>query len=298
MIRFIVAFAFCLLSFSTFVSGQELNARVEFISDHLPNDNKRVLEYVRKTIEDYLNNRSWTGQSMDPKERINCSFVIQIGSWDGSKEFKADAHIFSTRPVYNTNYNSPVFSFRDRNFDFAYSEGEQLEFGTHQNLSSLAALLSFYAHVIIGMDQDTFRLYGSTRTFSVARNIVNYSQGSTHAGWDAMHSMDNRYWLINNLTDRKYNAYRDFLYEYHFKGLDTFSDDLTESRKEVAKLIAKLKEVSRGNPGDVFSEILFGAKSNEFVGIFNGLPINERVKVYNELVALDPTNSSKYEALR
>lgn len=295
-----IALIFCCFYLCAGLTGnsQELNARVELISNQLPNENKRVFDLLQKIIEDYLNNRSWTGESMQPEERINCSFVINVTSWDGSKEFKADAQVFSSRPVFNTNYNSPILAYRDKDFDFAYTEGEQLDFSDNQNLSSLSALLGYYAHVIIGMDKDTFRQYGGTGAFAVARNIVNYSQGSSQEGWRSMESMGNRYWLINNLTDRRYAPYRDFAFEYHFKGLDTFSEDLTKGRREVVKMIPKLKEVSRGNPGNIFSEVLFAAKSNEFIGVFNGLPANERVKVFNELVDLDPANTSKYEALR
>lgn len=278
--------------------AQELNARVEILAPKIPNNNKRVIDLLQKTIQDYLNNRSWIGLAISPEERINCSFVINITSWDGSKEYKADAQIYSSRPVFNTSYNSPVLAFRDKSFNFSYVEGEQLDFSNDQNLSSLGALLGYYAHVIIGMDQDTFRQYGGSSAFSIARNIVNYSQSSPHDGWRSMESTDNRYWLINNLTDRRYNAYRDFYFNYHLQGLDKLSADAMSTRNEMAKMVEKLKEVDRGNTGNVLTQVLFSAKSNEFVGVFNALPGNEKVRLFNELVNLDPFNTSKYEALR
>lgn len=295
-VTFLLA-VFVLLALSL-VTSQELNARVELLAPQIQNNNKRVLDLLQKTIQDYLNNRTWTGLAIKPEERINCSFVINITSWDGSKEFKGNAQVFSSRPVFNTSYNSPVLAFRDKSFDFSYVEGEQLDFSNDQNLSSLAALLGYYAHIIIGMDQDTFRLYGGSSAFSVARNIVNYSQSSSHDGWRSMEAMDNRYWLINNLTDRRYNPYRDFYFNYHLQGLDKLLADAVSTRNEMAKMVDKLKKVDRGNTGNVLTQVLFSAKSNEFIGIFNALPGNEKVRLFNELVSLDPSNTSKYEALR
>lgn len=278
--------------------AQELNARIEVVAPQLPNTNKRVLDLLQKTIQDYLNNRSWVGREMNPEERINCSIVLTITSWDGSKDYKANAQIFSSRPVFNTNYNSPILAYRDKNFDFSYVEGEQLDFSDNQNLSSLGSLLGYYAHIIIGMDMDTFKLYGGNTAFSTARNIVNYSQGESHEGWRSMESMDNRYWLINNLTDRKYNPYREFAFNYHLHGLDKLATDAVNTRNDMTSLITKLKEVDRSYTGNVLTQVLFAAKANEIVGVFSSMPANEKVKLYNQLVELDPANTSKYEALR
>lgn len=287
-----------LLFFSQGMVAQELNARVELQAPQVQNANKRVLDLLQKVIQEYLNNRGWTEMGVRPEERIDCSMVITITSWDGSKEYEANAQIFSSRPVYGTSYNSPVLAYRDRNFNFSYVEGEQLDFSDTQSLSSLGSLLGFYANVIIGMDMDTFKIYGGNPAFAVARNILNYSQNSQQEGWRSMEAMDNRYWLINNLMDRKYNPYRDFAYNYHLNGLDKMAANETEVRRTMVSMLDKLSEVDRGNTGNVLTSVLFSAKANEFVGIYGRLPGNESIKVYNQLVELDPANSSKYEELR
>lgn len=142
------------------VQGQELNARVEIQSPQVQNTNKRALDLLQKVIQDFVNNRSWTNKQVTPQERIDCSMVITISQWDGSKTYKASAQIYSFRPVFGTNYSSPVLAYHDRNFNFSYVEGEQLDFNENNNFSSLSSLLAFYANVILGMDGDTFKLYG------------------------------------------------------------------------------------------------------------------------------------------
>src|SRR5690606_6821910 len=77
------------------VKAQELNARVEILSPQLPHTNKRVLEVLQQVVSDFLNKRSWTGQSVQAHERIDCSLVITISAWDGSSEFSAQAQIMA-----------------------------------------------------------------------------------------------------------------------------------------------------------------------------------------------------------
>ncbi|MGJ1294592.1 DUF4835 family protein [Sphingobacterium spiritivorum] len=291
----------CILLLSMLITrsfAQELNIRVEVQSPQVQNTNKRALEVLQKAISDFLNNRAWTANKVQNEERIDGALVITITSWDGSKEFKGTAQVFSSRPVYGTNYNSPILAFNDKYFNFSYIEGDILDYNENQYMSNLASLLGFYANVIIGMDADSFKLYGGNTYFSVARDIVNYSQNGDYVGWRSMDAFDNRYWLITNLTDRRYVAYRDFAYNYHINGLDKMAENEPQARTEMGALLPKLKEVDRNNSGNILTSAFYSAKSNEFVGIFSRMPGNEGVKAYNLLVELDPANSTKYEEIR
>src|SRR5690606_42143361 len=113
-------------------------------------------------------------------------------------------------PVYCTIYIIPNLSFRDRYLNLNYNKSNYLDFNVDQNMEPLSSLLALYAYTIIGMDMDTFKSKSGTAMFSQARNIVNYAQSCQNEGWRAMEATDNRYWLINNLLDRNYDAYRTF----------------------------------------------------------------------------------------
>lgn len=296
MIRILFTLAF--VHFFYLSQAQELLARVEVSAPQVQNANTRTIEFLKKVISDYLNNRSWTELKIKPEERVDCSFNIVISSFDGANKYQATAQISSARPVYGTNYNTPVFSFKDKYFNFNYTEGEQLEFNENQNMGALSSLLAFYAQVIIGIDMDTFKNMGGTSILGRARNIVNYSQSSQSEGWRAMDATDNRYWLVNNLLDRKYFPYREFYYNYHRECLDKMVENEQMAKKKAAELLAELKSVDRSNTGNVLTTVLYTAKSNEFVGLFSKMPGNESVKIYNLLAELDPTNISKYEKLK
>lgn len=290
-------FVLCSL-FALRLCSQELNARVEIQSPQVQNTNKRALDILKKVVQDFLNNRSWTELTIRPEEKIDCAFVITISEWDGSKNYKAAVQVFSYRPVFGTNYNTTVLAYNDRSFNFSYVEGEQLDFNENANLSSLSSLLAFYANIIVGMDSDTFKLYAGNKYLTAARTILNTAQGSPEEGWRSMESLVNRYWLINNLLDQRYQPYREFAYHYHINGLDKMAADEHKARGLLLEQLTKLKKVDRNNTGNVLTSVLFSAKADELVGVFSKLPANERVRIFNTLTELDPSSTSKYELLR
>lgn len=293
-------FLFIIIVFMCFqgVKAQELNARVDISFPQVFNANARTMEVLEKVIFDFVNNRSWSGANISPQERIDCSFNIVVSEFDGVNKYTATAQINSVRPVFGTNYHTPILSFRDRYFNFSYTEGDQLDFNSNQNLNALSSLLAFYAYVIVGMDMDTFRSKSGTNMLSQARTIVNYSQARQNEGWRAMEATDNRYWLINNLLDRNYEPYREFAYRYHREGLDKMVENEMEAKKKMGELLQGLKAVDRSNPGNVWTNALYTAKSNEFVGLFTKMPGNESMRIYNLLAELDPANLTKYEKLK
>ena len=292
--------AIVLFFFTSLKTGlaQDLNARVQILSPQVQNTNKRALEVLEKAISDFLNNRTWSTNQVQPQERIDCSFVITVNTWDGSSNFTAQAQIISTRPVFNTSYNSPVLSISDNNFNFNYTEGQLMDYSDQQYMNNLTSLLAYYAYIIVGLDADTFEQSGGTPFYTAAQNIVNNAQNTGFTGWRSMEGMNNRFWLVNNLLDRRYQPLRDFLYSFYLNGLDSMSDNVQQARKHILDLLPQLKEVDRLAQGAVFNQVFFTAKSDELVGIFGGMGPQERVQAYNILAEVDPANANKYESLR
>lgn len=282
----------------TTVRAQELNARVEILSPQITHTNKRVLDVLERIISDYLNRRSWTGKQVQPSERIDCSVVITINSWDGSSEFSAQAQIMSMRPVYNTSYSSPVLNMVDRDFNFSYTEGQMMDYSDQQFMNNLTSLLAYYAYLIIGLDADTFSPNGGDQFYNSARSVVNNAQNTGYPGWRSMDGDANRYWLITNLQDRRYAPIRTFLYSFSRFGLDQLTDSREEARRNIIEAVNGLKDIDRFAPGAILDQIFFTAKSNELVGVLSNFPQQDRMQAYNLLISIDPSNSNKYEALR
>ncbi len=279
-------------------NAQDLNARVQILSPQVQNTNKRALEVLQKAISDFLNNRTWSANQVQPQERIDCSFVITINAWDGSSNFTAQAQIVSTRPVFNASYNSPVLSMADNNFNFSYTEGQLMDYSDQQYMNNITSLLAYYAYIIVGLDADTFEQNAGTPFYNAAQQIVNNAQNTGFSGWRSMEGSSNRFWLVNNLLDRRYQPIRDFLYTFYLKGMDTMADNAQQARKAILDLLPSLRNVDRLAQGAVFNQVFFTAKSDELIGIFSGMAPQERVQAYNILAEVDPANANKYESLR
>jgi hypothetical protein len=281
------------------VHAQDLNARVQILSPKIQSANKRVLEVLQTTISDFLNSRKWSADGFKPQERIDCTWIITITDWDGSSpNFKAEAQLLASRPVYNTAYNSTLINITDKEFDFYYAEGQAVEF-TEQNYSgNLSSLLAFYANVVVGLDYDSFSKLGGTPYFIKAQNIVSNAQNASHKGWKGFENLRNRYWLIENLNNKSFLPIREGSYTYHRLGLDELAENPSTGRNAVLNLLPKLQEADRLKQGAMLTQLFFTAKADELVNTLLGASNSDKVKAYQLLIQLDPANASKYEALK
>ncbi|MBU0696457.1 MAG: DUF4835 family protein [Bacteroidetes bacterium] len=287
---------FLLAAFRGF--GQDLNARVQILSPQIQNTNKRPLEVLQTAISDFLNNKKWSDNAFQAQERIDCTFVITLKEWDGSSNFKGEAQIISTRPIYGTTYNSPILSINDKNFDFNYTEGQPLDFSDQNFTSNISSLLAFYAYVIVGMDADTFASQGGTPYFTKAQTVLNNAQNAPYIGWKAFKGLKNRYWLIENLNNKSFAPLRQLLYTYHRQGLDLMSDDPKKGKKNIAGALPALQELDKQKQGSMLNQVFFSAKADEIVDIFSKSDPIERTKIFNVMVDVDPANTTKYEELK
>lgn len=289
---------FCLLIITQVVHSQDLNARVQILAPQLANSNKRVLDILESSIKDFLNNKRWSADALQPQERIDCNFVITITDWDGSSNFKAEAQIQSNRPVFNSSYSSTLLNISDKDFDFTYSEGQPLDFSEQNYINNLSSLLAFYAYIITGMDYDTFSKFGGTPYFEKAQTVLNNAQTAPNGGWKAFENLRNRFWLIENLTNKSYNPIRESLYTYHREGLDIMAENQSKGRKAVLSVIPQLQKIDKQKQGSILNQIFFTAKADEIINILGAAEPQEKIKAYNALSVIDPANSLKYEVLK
>ncbi|PRY49831.1 uncharacterized protein DUF4835 [Arcticibacter pallidicorallinus] len=287
-----------LLVFALNAKAQDLNAQVQVISPRVQNNNKRALIQLESAIRDFLNGRRWTGLASRPQERIDCNFLINISEWDGSSSFKAEAQIQSSRPVFGTTYNSPLINISDKHFDFSYIEGQALDFSEQQFQSNIASLLAYYAYIIVGFDADSFSRYAGARYFEQARQIVNNAQNVPFVGWRAVESQTNRYWLSENLNNQQYNDLRNFIYEYHRDCLDILESKSERARKTLVSILPGLQKTDRARQGNMLSQIVFTAKSDEIVHVLRPAPEQDRLRAYSILSSVDPVNIRKYDLLK
>ncbi|MFI5158347.1 MAG: DUF4835 family protein [Sphingobacteriales bacterium] len=279
--------------------GQDLNAKVSVLSPKIQTTNKRIFTELETAMKTFLNGHKWCADPIAPQERFDCTFVLNVTSWDGSSAFSGELQVQSSRPVFNSTYSSPVMLLNDKNIDFTYQQGQTIDYSDQSFTSNLSSIMAFYAYVIIGMDYDTFSRYGGSQYFAMAQNVVNLAQTSTYTGWKAFDNNNvSRYWLSANLNDKAYAPLRSFMYDYHRNGLDIMADNPGKGVKVIANLLPDLQQIDRTRIGAMYPLVFYTAKSDELVSIFSKADPQDRIAAMNILTQADPGDGNKYAALQ
>jgi len=263
--------------------------------------NKSVFNTLKQSIEEYVNNSKWTELTFQEKERIECNMLLVVKSVQENM-YVCEFTCQSRRPVYGTAYTTPVLNFQDNNFCFTYQEYDRLDHQQHTFTTNLTALLAYYCYLIIGYDMDSFARLGGTPYFQNCENIVTAAQSasleeSEAKGWKAFDSNRNRYALINNLMDEAFKPFREYIYTYHRLGLDEMVNNVANARARIAEGMPALKEANRARPATYVVNTFLDAKNDEITKIFAGGTPDEKKKVYELLIDLDPTRQSIYDEI-
>jgi hypothetical protein len=280
------------------VVAQDLNARIQVVSPKIQSTNKRIFQQLETAMKDFLNGRKWSADAILPQERIECNFILNITTWDGSSNFSGELQVQSSRPVYGSTYTSTLLNVNDKDIDFTYTEGQSIDFTDQNFQSNLSSIMAFYAYIIVGMDYDSFSKFGGSSYFAAAQNVATNAQNSSSKGWKAFDGNINRYWLAENLNNKLYQPLREFMYNYHRNGLDVMADNAGKGRKVISDLLPILSQVDRQRLGSMFPLVFFTAKSDELISIFTKTNSQDRLQAMNILSQADPANGLKYQALQ
>ena len=284
-----------LLSQSGF--SQELNCKVVVDYSKISTSNPQVYKTLEKTLTDFVNKTNWTEKNYKPNEKINCSLFISVTNLLDN-QFEASIQVQSSRPIYNSIYASPVLNINDKDFNFQYTEFENLVYNPNSFDSNLTAVIAFYCHVIIGVDAETFLLDSGSTNFDTALNICNLGATSSNKGWGQNEKSQNRYFLINDLVSASFKPYREAMNFYHLKGLDLMQSDLKSAKEGVKSAVAIMKNVYTVRPNAFLLRIFTDAKSDEIISIFSGGPSVIIDDLVSNLNRISPTNGSKWAQIK
>ena len=285
------------LFISLHLNAQELFCNIQVNASQIQTSDRKVFQTLQTAIYEFVNNTKWTSASIKNEERIECTFLINIKEKVSNDEFKASIQIQSTRPIYGTSYKSTMLNYLDNNFRFRYLEYQSLEFNENTHLSNLTSVLAYYVYIVLGLDFDTFSEYGGAPYFIKAQSIVNNAQNAREIGWKAFESDKNRYWLVHDLLDTRYEEIHNCYYRYHRVGMDILSEKTDDARYEITEALEELRGIYRDNPSAFILKIFFDAKADEITKIYSEAFPNEQVRVIKLLTEIDPANSTKYQAI-
>ena len=281
--------------------AQELNCTVTVDASQLLTvqvAEKQVFVEMKRAIQDFLNNRRWTNDAFSTSERINCNLVLTLTKSPAIGLFEGTAQIQSSRPIHGTGYETVLFSFIDREFQFQYIQSQPMDFNENSFTSNLTSALAFYAYVLLGVDYDSFGKLGGSAPLQRAFAIANNAQQANENGWSALdNTRRNRYWLIENLMSQQMVPFREGMYTYHRLVLDTFNADQEKARGQLLEVLNQFKQMNQVRPASVLLNSYLDTKANELISIFKEASPLDKQKAYALLVELDPTKTDRYQQI-
>jgi len=283
--------------FSCFSFAQVLDCKVSVNADLVDQTNSKIFETLERELNEFVNSTSWIDIRTEDYNKINCTMLITIENYVNN-EFQANLQIISSRPVFGSTYVTPLLNRKDEDFNFSYQEFESLNFNPNNSNTNLVSLISYYVFVILGVDADSFTLFGGDPYYKQARKIVDLSQANRFTGWKQSEKKTNRYWLIDQLSTNPFYIFRQTIYDYHLNGLDVMVNQPEVGKQVISKSISELKILSESRPNSLVVQLFFETKSDEVVQIFSGGPSFETTKLREDLNRVAPFFSAKWAEIR
>lgn len=284
------------------LSAQEINAKVNVVYAQIGSTvDKKVFQTLQTSLSNFLNKRKWTTDVFDGNEKIECSFLLNLQSVVEPNVYKGSLTIQAARPVYNSNYLSPLLNFIDNNVVFRYVEFQPIEFnenrvgGTEPLSANLSALFVFYVNAILGLDYDSYSPRGGDVYFQKSNLIVSSSpEGRYIEGWKPFDGQRNRYWLSENLQNSRYALVHDAVYTYYRQGMDKMMENENDAREQLLNSISMLNTLNAETPNLMIMPFFFQGKTDEIIRVFKKASPQVKARVIDLCGRLDISNASKY----
>lgn len=285
------------------LQAQELNATITLQTSKVDNQvDPKTFVQLQSQLKDFINQRKWTSEAFAAEEKIDCSFYITIESIASLGVYNAKLSVVSNRPVYGSNYTTPLLNMQDANFTFKYQLSQPVEFnenrvqGTEPLEANLTATLAYYIYVMLGLDYDSYAPKGGKAYFNKALNIVNNApEGSGISGWKSYDGQRNRYILIDNLTQSGYDKIHEVMYSYYREGLDQLIEKPAVAKAAIVNALMSLQEVYEASPNTMAVPILMQGKVTELIGIFGNADKPTKKQLVTTLSIIDVANINKYK---
>lgn len=285
---------FLLIMFFQTASSQELQANVQVNYSRVQTSNTQVFKTLEKKLKEFINNTSWTGRKLQNFEKIKCNFAIIITEKTGNNEYKGNLVVQSVRPIYGTQYESPILNISDNNFSFEYIENENIIFNERQfSGKNLVDTIGFYAYLILGYDADSFKQGSGEQWFLKSQKVAQNAQNQKYKGWSSIEGQRTRGALIDNILREENGTLRDVFYEYHRLGLDNMTQNQAKSKIDLFQILMKLKTYENSFQINYPFTVFIDSKKDEIYNLFkaNNPPQLNIAELKNLMNLFDPKDS-------
>lgn len=297
MNKLIIIFSVFFLSISS--NAQELNCSVIVNSDRLPDGSNQIFRTLEKSLDEFVNQTTWTDKTFKQQERIECSMILTILKQSGSNYFSGNIQVQSSRPVYNSIYTTPIFNYQDNDLNFSYTEFEPLRYDKSVFQSDIVSIISYYVYLILALDNDSFEMYGGTDYYEICERITDQVEDPNNKkGWKSDTNKLNRYNLLKEIQTRVNRNYRKVLYDYHLNGLDKMESNKKDAKTAILNAVLSMENIYENNMTSFMLRIFMDAKADEIVQIFSDGPNMDTRNLLNTLNKISPTNAEKWANIK
>ena len=290
-----------LLLFFFKLSSQQLNCEVVVNSNFINQTEKEIFINLERNIESFLNTNDWDNQSLKNFEKIDCTLIITVLSYSDSF-FNCNFEVKSFRPVYNTDYNTNIFLFKDNGVSFNYESNQYILRSDNRFESDLASILEFYANLIIGLDKDSFALNSGKSNFLNSKKILDFASSNSQSNmWSQNYNNGriNKYWLVENLVSPNYSTIKEIYYDYHRRGLDVLIEDKENALQTISQTIGKFNLINRLRPNSIMQQMFFQSKNDEIISLYKNHNNESYLKdLKKNLNRIAPFFSDKWNSIK
>ena len=283
------------------INAQELQVKVNINHSQIQGTDASVFENLQQTMEQFLNERSWTDLQFQKNECIQASLNITVNKYNRDENrFECTALIQANRPVFNSAYTTTLYNHQDTNCNFGCQQFDQLNFVEENIDNQLTALLAYYAMLIIGLDLDSFAPMGGTDVLQRCLVLVNNAQNLGFPGWKSFEDNRNRFAIINDYLDEAMKPFRQLQYDYYRKGLDEMANNAGRGRTEISTAIEDdLQKAHQDKPLSLLPQIWTDYKKDELANIYKGKGTQkEKQRIYDILMGLNASQNNSWEAIK
>ena len=281
--------------------AQELQAKITINHKQIQGTDNSVFESLQQTLEQFVNDRQWTNLQFQKNERIVCNFNITVTKYDKDNNiFTCNALIQANRPVYNSAYTTTLLNNKDNDFNFQFSQFDQLEWNEEVIDNQLTALFAYYAFLIIGIDLDSFSPMGGEDVLQRCMNLANNAQNLNFTGWKAFENDRNRFAFINDYLDGAMQPFRQLQYDYYRTGLDEMANNVERGRTNITTAIENdLKKCHEDKPLSLLPQIWTDYKRDELASIYQGKGTQkEKESVYDILFGINASQNNAWQKIK
>jgi len=282
------------------VQAQEFDVRISVNFPALQLADPSVFQSLEAQLNEFFNGQAWTDLDLADYEKIKGNINITITKEESATSFSGEMDLVISRPVYGSGYETTLFNFRDPNIAFSYEPARPLTYSENSFTDNLSATLAFYAYFILGLDGDSFALYGGDPYYTKARQIADripVSMQTEQTGWTQKGNNRNRYRMISEIFDPALRGTRRAWYNYHRLGLEEMGQNPEQGRSTMLESLYALQEVYKNEPNSMIVNVFFLAKALELNEVFAVSPRAEKIEAFNLIRSMDAANTQKYDKL-